>query len=135
MIKTKKILYCIIIILFLTIILSSCQLSPNVAYDNFITDLDILYRFEDIAFNIEFGRYSSIFQSDIKYIIRDLETLEIDDKEAVKINNKFLKSANAFLRASINYDNGSKDHAMVVHEYAKNKYEEALTAYYNFVVE
>lgn len=132
--KTARVIYFVIILSLILSFFMGCQVSPNIAYDNFITDLDIIYRFEDIAFNIEFGRYSSVFQSDIKYLIKDIKTLNIEDIKANSINSLFLLSANSFLRASINLNNGNDVHAQVIHEFAKSKYVEALTEYNNYII-
>jgi|GEM_PF-3382825 len=134
-IRAEKTASLILIIMISMMAFISCQLSPAVAYDNFITDLDIIYRFEEVAFNVEFGRYSSIFQSDIEYIIRDLETLNLNDSEANRINNMFIKSAKSFISASEYYLDADHTSGIRSHAYAISKYEEALTAYHKYIEE
>ena len=129
----KRIL--VIIVILFVFIFSGCQLSPEIAYDNFITDLDVLYRFEEIAFNVEFGRYSSIFQSDIRYLIRDLETFNITSTRAERINDTFIESAERFLKASEYYLEGEEDSGEYYLTDAETKYNEALTAFYDFIIQ
>jgi len=128
----RKIIFIFIIVL-LSSILISCTLSPQVAYDNFVTDLDVLYRFEEIAFNVEFGRYSNTFQADIRYLILDLNTLNIDHPEVKRINRAFINSANNFLRASEYYLNDQNDQGSYYLEEAKDGYNDALQNYYDFI--
>ena len=128
----RKIIFIFIIVL-LSSILISCTLSPQVAYDNFVTDLDVLYRFEEIAFNVEFGRYSNTFQADIRYLILDLNTLNIDHPEVKRINRAFINSANNFLRASEYYLNDQNDQGSYYLEEAEDGYNDALQDYYDFI--
>ncbi len=130
----KLLLFGLIVVTLLSAV--SCVLSPRVAYDNFITDMDILYRLEEAAFNVEFGRYSEVWQREIESIITDLETCPVDDAEAVRINNMFIKSANAFLDASQLFLDGSDEARIKGYErkdYAESKYREANEAYQKYI--
>ena len=134
----KPIQKSLLIIFVLMMVFSSlaCTESPQVDYDNFITDLDILYRLEQVAFNVEFGRYSDVWQKDIRAIITDLETCTIEDGEAVRINNMFIKSANAFLEASQLFLEGSDEARYEGYDqqnYAVSKYREATSAYHDYI--
>ncbi len=133
--KNRLRLAVIIILLVASLGLTACAVSPEVAYDNFITDLDVIYRFEEIAFDVEFGRYSSIFQSEINFLIVDLETFNIDSIRAKKINDKFISSAEDFLSASQSYLNRDDEAGDDYLKTAEAKYNSALSDFYDFIVE
>lgn len=114
-------------------VLSGCVLTPQVEFDNFVTDLDVVNRFEEIAFNIEFGRWSNTFQKDITFLIQDLASFEGEDVKSVSINNKFIKSANSFLESSVYYYNDNNFKGGTTYQYAIAKYKEALVDYHEFV--
>ncbi|MEX1307096.1 MAG: hypothetical protein AB1Z19_01055 [Eubacteriales bacterium] len=127
----------ILLILVFAVSFIACAEAPQVAYDNFVTDLDILYRLEQTAFNVEFGRYSETWQRDIKAIIVDLETCTVEDEEAVRINNMFIKSARAFLEASQLFLEGSDQARQEGYDkknYAESKYREATAAYQAYII-
>jgi hypothetical protein len=123
----------IIVLISIIVMFSGCDITPQVELDNFVTDLDLISRFEKIAFNIEFGRWSQIFQEDIEYLIQDLETFEGTHEKSLSVNTKFIKSANAFLDSSRYYFEKNDYQAKLSYTYAKEKYEEALVEYYKFV--
>jgi len=131
---TKVIILCFVFLYALSFV--GCTLTPQVAYDNFITDLDVLYRMEEIAFNVEFGRYSGTWQREIEALKKDLETFDINDEEALRINNMFIKSADAFLTASQLFLQGSDQaryEAYDLQAYAVSKYREANDAYHEYI--
>ncbi len=135
--KMTKSVLGVLLVLMLIFSSVSCTESPQVAYDNFFTDLDILYRLEQVAFNVEFGRYSDVWQRDIQSVIDDLETCPVDSEEALRINNMFIKSAQAFLDASQLFLEGSDKARMEGYErqdYAKSKYREATSAYHAYII-
>jgi len=115
------------------ICLSACAMSPQVEYDNFVTDLDLICRFEETAFNIEFGRWSETFQKDIIVLLKDLKTFRGDDPKSIAINNQLIKSANAFLIASREYYADNDEKGDENYNYAINKYKEAITNYHDYV--
>ncbi len=136
--RALKTITSLCLILMLVFSTASCALSPRVAYDNFITDLDILYRLEQAAFNVEFGRYSDIWQRDIESIITDLETCPVEDPEALRINGMFIKTAQAFLDASRLFLDGSDKARMEAYDlqaYGKSKYGEAISAYQTYIIQ
>jgi len=128
--KTKRV---ITIIIILSVILTGCTLTPQVEFDNFVTDLDLISRFEEIAFNIEFGRNSETFQKGIRVLLQDLKSFEGSNEKSMNINGKFIKSAQAFLDASKYYFDDQNASGKESYQYGKNKYEEALLDFHAFV--
>jgi len=129
----EKIKSVFIIVLIASVILTGCALTPQVELDNFVTDLDLICRFEEVAFNIEFGRWSKTFQKEIEVLIKDLESYDGTDEKSKSINGKFIKSAQAFLESSHYYFTDQNSTGDRLYQYGKNKYEEALSDYYAFV--
>ena len=79
---------------------SGCGVSDTEKYDNFLLDLDIEGRLNDLAYLLGRGTHSPGIRTELNTIYYDLKTLKMDNPRIQAVNNQYIICVEIFLQAA-----------------------------------
>lgn len=113
-------------------LLCGCGVSDAEKYDNFLLDLDIEGRLNDLAYLLGRGQHSPGIRTELNTIYYDLKTLDIDNPEIQAVNNQYIECVQIFLEAANHNYKGRPEKAKEYLDTALNVFHNAnrdLSAY------
>jgi len=93
------------------LLLSACNDSPALLYNNFLADLDVITRFDLSISKLSDGKYDAYTHDEIKALEQDLSSWNGKDAETTEINDLFIESARNMFDCAGFLKNGSSREA------------------------